>query len=108
LAADGACVVLTTCASGEEAGEIAKRLLDLRLAACVQELEIKSRYWWQGRQVEAPERLLLVKTRRELYREVESAILEAHPYEVPEVLCLPAEAGFQGYLDWLLDSTRGR
>lgn len=106
LAAEGACVVLTTCGSEEEAARIAGRLLDRRLAACVQEVEIKSRYWWRGRQAEEPERLLLVKTRRELYREVESAILEAHSYDVPEVVCLPVEAGSRSYLDWMLDSTR--
>ncbi len=105
MTARGACVVLTTCGSEEEAARIARRLLDRRLAACVQEVEIKSRYWWQGRKTEEPERLLLVKTRRELYPQVESAILEAHRYEVPEVLCIPVEAGSRGYLDWILEST---
>ena len=98
--------MLSTCASEEEAAEIARRLLDRHLAACVQELEIKSRYWWEGRQAEEPERLLLVKTRRELYPEVEAAILERHSYSVPEVICLPVEAGSPGYLDWILASTR--
>ncbi len=98
--------MLTTCGSEEEAARIARRLLDRRLAACVHEVEIRSRYWWQGRQAEEPERLLLVKTRRELYAEVESAIVEGHSYDVPEVLCLPVEAGSRSYLDWMLDSTR--
>ena len=101
-----ACVVITTCPSSEEATAIAKALLDAKLAACIQVTDITSHYVWEDRQATEPEQLLLVKTRLALYPQVQAAILAAHSYEVPEVICLPVHAGSPAYLRWIGDVTR--
>ncbi len=101
-----ACVVITTCASNDEATSIAKVLLDAQLAACIQVMDITSHYNWKGKQTSGPETLLLVKTRMALYPQVQAPILSAHSYEVPEVICLPVRAGSPGYLRWIADVTR--
>ena len=102
-----AAVVLTTVASRDDARTIARRLVESGLAACVQALPIESTYRWKGEVVEEFELLLLVKTRRELYEQVEQAVTAAHPYETPEVVMLPVVAGLPAYLAWLVESTAG-
>src|SRR5262245_18367833 len=89
----GYCVVLTTCASDDDARTLASALLERRLAACVQVAQIHSFYIWEGAQQSEPERLLLIKTRRELYVDVEMALRAAHSYETPEIVCIPMVAG---------------
>ena len=106
MSAIEACVVITTCASGEEATAIANALLDARLAACIQVTDITSHYVWQGTRTTEPEQLLLVKTRLALYPQVQAAILAKHSYEVPEVICLPVHDGSPAYLRWIADVTR--
>lgn len=102
-----ACVVMTTCPSNDEATSIAKMLLDRQLAACIQVADITSHYTWQGKQTMEAEKLLLIKTRLGLYPKVQAAILAAHSYEVPEVLCLPVRDGSPAYLGWMRAVTQG-
>lgn len=95
---------MTTVASRKDAQRIADRLVNERLAACVQVLgPITSTYLWKGKTETAREWLCLVKTRKSLYRRVESAIRGLHSYEVPEILALPVVAGSRAYLKWLAD-----
>lgn len=94
--------VLTTVSSREEAMRIGRRLVERRLAACVQVLgPLRSIYWWKGSMEEAEEWLCIAKTRNELYSEVEKIIKELHPYEVPEITAVPIEMGSREYLEWL-------
>jgi periplasmic divalent cation tolerance protein len=95
------CVVLTTCASDDDARALASTLLDQQLAACVQVVPIHSYYTWEGAQQSEPERLLLIKTRRPLYPRVEEALRAVHKYETPEIVCLPMAAGSPAYLGWI-------
>jgi periplasmic divalent cation tolerance protein len=95
------CVVLTTCASDDDARTLATALLDRQLAACVQVLPIHSYYTWEGAQQSEPERLLLVKTRRALYSAVEEALRAVHKYDTPEIVCLPLVAGSAAYFGWI-------
>jgi periplasmic divalent cation tolerance protein len=99
------CVVITTCSTDEEADVLSAALLDKELAACVQIVEIKSHYVWKGERQIDPERLLLIKTRRRLYDDIESTMKEVHPYETPELICLPVVAGLPAYLSWINDVT---
>jgi periplasmic divalent cation tolerance protein len=102
--ADGtdALVVMTTVETPEQGRAIANHLITVRLAACVQILPpMTSIYHWQGRVEEASETLLLVKTTRRCYAELEETIRQLHPYQTPEILALPVVAGGRGYLDWL-------
>jgi periplasmic divalent cation tolerance protein len=95
------CVVLTTCASDDDARTLASALLDQQLAACVQVMPIHSYYTWEGAQQSEPERLLFVKTRRDLYDRVEAALRVVHKYDTPEIVCLPMMAGSAAYFSWI-------
>ncbi len=98
----GCMVVMTTTDSREEAEAIAERLVNDRLAACVQIAgPITSIYRWEGELERAEEWLLLAKTTAGRRLEVEAAITQLHSYEVPEVIALAIEAGSEAYLAWL-------
>ena len=95
------CVVVTTSSSEEMNKKIVDSLLEKKLVACVQIQKIESYYWWKGSVANDPEYLLLIKTKTDLYDEVEKDILANHSYETPEVLQLPVAGGFSGYLNWM-------
>jgi periplasmic divalent cation tolerance protein len=95
-------VVFSTCGSQDEAERLARRLLEARVAACVNVItQIRSLYWWQGQIEESGEWLLVVKTSRELFDQVRSVLETAHSYELPEVLALPVIDGSPNYLAWI-------
>ncbi|MBI4287203.1 MAG: divalent-cation tolerance protein CutA [Chloroflexi bacterium] len=94
--------VMTTVDKKEQAQAIAAALVEKRLAGCVQVIgPVSSTYRWKGKMETAEEWLCLIKTRRDLYKDLESAIHEVHPYEVPEILAIPVLEGSQSYLEWL-------
>jgi periplasmic divalent cation tolerance protein len=102
-----ALLVFTTLPSADKAAELAKVLVEERLAACANLLPaIRSIYRWQGKLQDENEVLVLLKTRAEHLERLKLRILELHPYEVPEVLAVPVEAGYQPYLDWLAGETK--
>jgi periplasmic divalent cation tolerance protein len=87
-------VVLSTVAGAEDAERIARELVERRLAACVNVVPgLVSLYRWKGAVSKDEERLLLIKTRRERYDALAQALQELHPYELPEIVALPVEAG---------------
>ena len=97
-----ALVVLCTCPNEEVARGLAGCLVENRLAACVNILpEIRSIYRWQGELQEDGEALMIMKTSRQAYPALEARLLEDHPYDVPEVIAVPLEAGSRNYLDWI-------
>jgi periplasmic divalent cation tolerance protein len=101
-------VVLATCGSVKEASRIARSLVERRLAACVNILEVPvlSIYRWKGKIESAKESLLLIKSSRKRFTAVESAIKQLHSYKLPEIIALPIERGSRGYLTWLGKSIR--
>jgi periplasmic divalent cation tolerance protein len=104
----GAVVVLVTCPSAEKAAEIARALVEERLAACGNVVPaVRSIYRWEGKVQDGAEALLVLKTARDRFEALRARVLELHPYEVPEVIALPVEAGHSPYLDWIAGSTRG-
>jgi periplasmic divalent cation tolerance protein len=99
-------VVYCSCPDAGTAQGIARSLVEAGLAACVSvTAPLTSVYRWEGRTEVAQEVLMLVKTTRQRYAELEQAILAAHPYELPEIIALPVTAGLQGYLDWVEQCT---
>jgi len=95
-------VVLMTSASAAEASGIAEMLVSKRLAACVQILpEIKSIYWWQGEIARDHEVLLMAKTLRSNFADLEREVRAIHSYETPEIIAIEVKDGSAGYLDWL-------
>jgi periplasmic divalent cation tolerance protein len=100
-----AVVVLVTVPSAEKAVELARAVVEERLAACGNVLPgVRSVYRWQGAVQEDGEALLILKTQRERFPALRDRILALHPYEVPEVIALPIEAGSAAYLDWIAKS----
>ncbi len=101
-------VVLSTCATEEEAGRIARLLVDGRLAACVNVVPgLRSYYRWKGAVENSDEFLLVIKSARGLFGALSSALEKAHSYEVPEVIALPIVDGSAGYLGWLDENLGG-
>lgn len=95
-------VVFMTAANGEEAARLADMLVGSHLAACVQILpEIESVYRWQGKIERQSEVLLLAKTTRSKFEELEREVRALHSYETPEIIAVPVTAGSTPYLDWL-------
>lgn len=99
------CVVLTTAPNPDVAQQLAEGLVSRGLAACVQILPITSYYLWKGELCRDSELLLLAKTTTARYPDVEAHIRESHPYEVPEIIRLPIEAGWEPYLAWVRENT---
>ncbi len=94
--------VITTTASREDADRISRRLVETRLAACVQIIgPITSIYRWKGRIETAGEWLCLIKSRWERYGSIERTIRSLHTYEIPEIIAVPVNAGSRDYLEWL-------
>src|SRR6185503_6639762 len=98
-------VVLMTAASSEEATSIAEMLVARKLAACVQILpEMRSVYVWKGEVQREQEILIIAKTTRTKFEELEREVRAMHSYETPEIVALPIIAGSDAYLDWLVSS----
>jgi periplasmic divalent cation tolerance protein len=95
-------VVLTTAPSKTEAEGLAEKIVEAKLAACVQVLpEMRSVYFWDGAVRKEPEHLMLIKTLPEKYPDLERFILENHSYDVPEIVALKASDISDSYLAWL-------
>ncbi|RPJ06436.1 MAG: divalent-cation tolerance protein CutA [Deltaproteobacteria bacterium] len=102
-----AIVIFTACASEEEALKIANGLVDECLAGCVSIVSpVRSIYRWEGRLCDEKEWLLIIKTGRERFEELEKKIKSFHSYSVPEIICLPILEGSLDYLEWLEETTR--
>lgn len=98
---------LTTVAGAEDAERIARAVVERGLAACVNVLpQVVSIYRWKGKVEREEERLLLIKTTRDRFEALRLAILELHPYDLPELVALPIVAGHPAYLDWLDENSR--
>lgn len=94
-------IVLTTFENEQQAKPVIDEILRCNLAACVQEIKIKSHYTWNNELCHDNEVLVLFKTRKDLYSELEKKLLEIHPYDTPEILLVDAEKGSTAYLAWI-------
>jgi periplasmic divalent cation tolerance protein len=97
-----AIVVLSTFPDAAKAAEIARVLIDERLAACVNLVPtVRSIYRWQGALQDDAESLAIIKTTADRHAALAARLVELHPYEVPEIIALPVAAGHAPYLAWL-------
>ena len=102
-----AIIVLVTTSSEEEAVALGKILVEHQLVACVNVLpKVKSIFQWDGKISEEEECLMILKTRKTLFKSVEKTIMAQHSYDVPEIIALPVVEGAQSYLSWVHDMTR--
>jgi periplasmic divalent cation tolerance protein len=101
-------VVFSTCDSEEQAGRIARALVEQRLAACVNIVPgARSIYRWKGQVEDVSEWMLIIKSRRDLMDQLRLTIGGIHTYEVPELLAVPVVDGSESYLAWV-DGELGR
>jgi periplasmic divalent cation tolerance protein len=97
-------VVLCSCPPAQ-ADSIARKLVERKLAACVNVTSpVHSIYFWRGKLEEDEERLLVIKTTPARWPELAQALAGLHPYEVPEIIALPVYAGAESYLRWVEES----
>lgn len=95
-------LIYCTCPNQETAEQIAQQLIARKLAACVNILPgVSSVYEWQGQIETAQEHLLLIKSRKAQYAEIEAAIKAIHPYQLPEIIAVAIESGSTEYLQWI-------
>jgi periplasmic divalent cation tolerance protein len=102
---EGAVVALSTVGTAGDAERIARALVERRLAACVNVVAgVVSIYRWKDGVERDEERLLVVKTRADRVEALREALVALHPYELPELVVLPVEAGHLPYLAWIREN----
>ena len=101
-------IVFVTCDSKEQAEEIAQAVVNEKLAACVNVVPaIRSCYIWEGKLTWSDELLMLIKTTRGRFEQLQNRITALHTYELPEIVAVSIEDEHQKYLDWI-DMSVGR
>lgn len=100
-------LILCTCANEIQARQIATVLVESQLASCVSLVPgVQSIYRWQNQIETSQEVQLQIKSCKHLWLELESKILEIHPYDVPEILVIKIQQGTSAYLDWMQSSLK--
>jgi periplasmic divalent cation tolerance protein len=95
-------IVFVTCESKQQAESIAQNVVTEKLAACVNVVPgIRSCYVWEGKLTWSEEMLLLIKTTRGRFAQLQDRIKNLHSYEVPEIVGLTIDDAFDKYLDWI-------
>jgi periplasmic divalent cation tolerance protein len=101
-------LVLTTCPDATTAEEIARELVEERLAACGNVVPgLTSIYRWKGAIERADEWLLLLKTTSDRLEALAARMRELHPYDVPEILTIEIARGDADYVRWVVEETHG-
>ncbi|MDP1852957.1 MAG: divalent-cation tolerance protein CutA [Candidatus Omnitrophota bacterium] len=99
-------VVLVTARDKTEAELIARHLVERKLCACVNIVApVNSLFRWDNKLDSSEEAMLIIKTRKALFKKLEEAVKSVHSYEVPEIIALPVVLGSKKYLDWVKTST---
>ena len=97
----GYIIVTTTIENQKDADELAKKIIEVKLGACVQAWEIKSTYRWKGKIELKKEFKLEIKTPSENYSRLKEFIIENHKYEIPEIVAVKIKNGYGKYLNWI-------
>jgi periplasmic divalent cation tolerance protein len=101
-------IVFVTCESKEQAETIAQAIVSERLAACVNLVPgIRSCYVWEGKLTWSHEILLLIKTTRGRFDQMQDRIKALHSYSVPEIVGVTIDDAFDKYIDWIDESVGG-
>ena len=102
-------LIYSTFPSAEGAEKVGDRLVDLRLAACVNIIPaMTSIYRWEGKRQRDSESLMIIKTRRGCVDDVIALVKGEHAYSNPALLVIPIDDGAVEYLAWLADETAAK
>ncbi len=100
-------VIFITTSSPDEAEKIGRALVEEKLVACSNIVSpIRSIYRWQGKICDDKEALMILKTKKELFKQIEKRVKALHSYDVPEVISMPIIEGSNKYLSWLNSETK--
>ncbi len=103
------CCVAFVTVPADAARSFARALIEYQVAACVNAVSpVHSTYRWEGSIEEVEETLLMIKTTVARRNDLIRAVEKLHPYDEPEVIFVPIEAGRPSYLAWIRDSVSGR
>lgn len=98
--------IITTVPNKIIANKITRKLLEERLASCVQiSSPIKSYYWWEGKIQKSKEWICIIKSHKNLFPKINDQILNIHPYKVPEIITISIKDGNSDYLEWIKNET---
>ncbi|MDO8955896.1 MAG: divalent-cation tolerance protein CutA [Deltaproteobacteria bacterium] len=102
-------VVISTAGSEKEGWKIAQKLVEAKLAACVNVIpKVTSFFYWEGKLCQAQEVVLLIKTIQKQLKKIINEIKKIHSYEIPEVISLQVDGGEEGYLKWVNKMLAGK
>ena len=100
-------LIYTTLASEADAQSFVQHLVDRRLVACGTILHgARSIYRWKGQITNESEAFVILKSRHGRWAELQAEVRQEHPYDVPELIAVPATMGLPSYLQWIVDETR--
>jgi len=101
-------IIFCTTPDMETARLIAGHLVENKLAACCNLIPaVESIYRWQDKIEQEQEILMLIKSTASNYQKIETAIMDLHPYEIPEIIATPIQVGSGPYLDWIKATLKG-
>lgn len=98
--------IYVTYPNEQEAKKISQKILDKRLAACINFSSIQSWYWWQGRQVHDHEVATFIKTQKKHYKKIETLIKKYHSYSIPCIMEIPIDRVSYSYKRWIHAETK--
>lgn len=99
-------IIYCTTPNKKEGVEIAKALIEGKLAACVNIIDkVESVFSWNGELMEEKEAMLIIKSRKELFTRINHMIQKLHSYNVPEVIAIPIIEADETYLKWIAHET---
>lgn len=99
------CIVITTTNDKDVASTMSRKLVESNLAACAQVENITSTFCWEGEVRSNAEFRIILKTAEAKYKALESAILDLHNYELPQIIKQRVDGGLQEYLQWVEQRT---
>ena len=101
-------IVYCTFPTKETACQIGTLLIEKQLAACVNLLpKVESIFQWDGKMRYESEVMLIIKTTKGRYHQLEAELLNKHPYDSPEIISTEVSSGAEGYLEWVRDQVKG-
>ncbi len=100
------CLIVFCTVPPEIAGDMAQSIVESKLAACCSIIPpVQSVYRWKGKVMKQAENMLVIKTLKERFGDLEKHIVRVHPYEVPEIMAVKIEDGSSSYLDWIRENS---